>query len=103
MKKTTFYIGLFDKDTKAQKISTLEAADLVTRLVLGVGYAGATISESVGIYTHANGEIVKEPSLRVEILDAVDAKDAQLAQDFKKILNQESILKESQVINFDFV
>lgn len=103
MKKTIFYIGLNDKDTKSQKISTLEAADIVSRLVLGVGYPGATISESVGIYTHEDGAIVKESSLRVEILDSVPAKDEKLAQDFKKILNQESILKESQDVQYDFI
>ena len=103
MKKTTFYLGLFDKDTKSQKITTLEAADIVSRLVLGVGYAGATISESFGIYTHANGEIVKEPGLRIEILDSADAKDSALVKDFKKVFNQESILIEKNNINFDFV
>ena len=103
MKTTIFYIGLNDKDTKSQKISTLEAADIVSRLVLGVGYPGATISESFGIYTHQDGQIVKEASLRVEILDASDSKDLELAKELKKVLNQESILKESQVVDFDFV
>jgi len=103
MKKTIFYIGLNDKETKAQKVPTLVAADLVARYVLAVGYPGATISESVGIYTHESGEIVKENTLRVEILDSVPAKDKKLAEDLKKALNQESILVESQAVNFNFV
>lgn len=103
MKKTIFYIGLNDKETKAQKIPTLVAADLVARYVLAVGYPGATISESVGIYTHESGEIVKENTIRVEILDSVPAKDEKLAADLKKTLNQESILIERQSVNFDFI
>lgn len=103
MKKTIFYVGLYDKDSKTQKIGTLSAVEIVSRVVMDAGYPGATISESFGIYTHEDGEIVREPSLRIEILDSIDAKDAKISEQLKMLLNQESILKETQVVTMDFV
>lgn len=102
MKKTIFYIGLNDKETKAQKISTLEAADIINRLTLQY-YGGATISNARGIYTHEDGRVVCEETIRVEVLDASEEKNRALAEDLKRVLNQESILVESQSVNFDFV
>lgn len=90
MKKFTLYLGLNDKDTKVQKISTLEAYKIVTNLLMGYTN-GATIYETDGIYKHANGEIVIEKTLKIELLfverEIVDS----IIKDLKKIFNQESI------------
>ena len=98
MTKYTLYIGLNDKDTKRQEIETVEAYKLVQReLVKKVG--GGTIYSATGIYTHDDGSIVIEPTLRVEIFhdSKKDIKD--LADDYKKILNQESIIIQTENVS----
>lgn len=54
MKKFTLYVGLNDKDTKQQKISTLESFKMVNNIILSY-CDGATIYEADGIYKHDNG------------------------------------------------
>lgn len=89
--KHTLYIGLNDKDTKQQKIATVEAYKILYNMLRAAGYEGATISEATGFYTHDNGTIVIEKSLRVEVLYANDKKTDDLIQQLKIVLNQESI------------
>lgn len=89
--KHTLFIGLNDKDTKQQKIAIVEAYKILYNILRAVGYEGATISEATGFYTHENGAIVIEKSLRVEVLFADDKKTDDLIQQLKIVLNQESI------------
>jgi hypothetical protein len=89
--KHTLFIGLNDKDTKQQKIAIVEAYKILYNILRAVGYEGATISEATGFYTHENGAIVVEKSLRVEVLFADDKKTDDLIQQLKVVLNQESI------------
>ena len=89
--KHTIFIGLNDKDTKTQQISTIEAYKIIYNLLQSVKYEGATISESTGFYTHENGVIVIEKSLRVEILFATMDKTESFINLAKIALNQESI------------
>lgn len=101
MKKATLYIGLNDKDTKKQELDTVEAYKLVQReLVRAVG--GGTIYAADGIYTHDNGEIVIEKTLRVEIIDAAEAALMALVQVLKTILNQESIIIQREQVDTCF-
>ena len=51
IKKFTLYLGLNDKDTKRQEISTLEAYKVVSNL-LAKDFGGGTIFEAQGIYKH---------------------------------------------------
>ena len=95
MTKYTLYIGLNDKDTKRQEIDTIEAFKLVQReLVKKTG--GGTIYNATGIYTHDNGEIVIEPTLRVEIFHDSKSDVKELAGTFKMLLNQESIIIQTE-------
>lgn len=89
--KHTLYIGLNDKDTHAQVIQTVEAYKVVYNLLQAVGYQGATISESTGLYIHEDGSVVTEKSLRVEILFGDTGRTDQLIAQLKAALNQESI------------
>ena len=102
MKKYIAFIGLNDKDSKNQEISTIDAFKIVSNLACKfIGYG--TITESRGIYTHDNGDIVEETTLRCEFsgaeLEAVKA----FCECAKKALNQESIGLEVVNSNFDFV
>ena len=104
MTRFTISIGLFDKDTKRQKISSDMALKIVSDLVVQtVGYG--TIHNGSGIYTHANGSIVVEPSI-VYFVDGEEEEESKiksLAWIIKKALNQESIMMEKQQINMCFI
>lgn len=101
MQKTTLYIGLFDKETKRQRFTTLEAYKLVESIVLSQ-LDGATISESTGIYKHIDGTVVIEPGLRIELLYTTPEKVGAIVGAIKVALNQESILVEETDVTVNF-
>ena len=103
MKKFTLYVGLNDKDTKLQKVSTVEAHKLINNLLMR-HFDGATIFEAVGIYKHDNGEFVTENTLRIEILEF----DNPIIDDVRKVvaiikdlLNQESVAVQIENVQSD--
>lgn len=102
MKKHILYIGLNDKDSKQQEISTLDAYKIVFNAVKKY-YDGATITESRGFYTHESGAVTFENSLVCSILFADDDKTRLLAEDLKILLNQETIALEIQDINSNLI
>ena len=57
MKKFTLYLGLNDKETKLQKIQTVEAFKIVSNLI-AARFDGGTIFEADGVYKHENGVLV---------------------------------------------
>ena len=104
MTRYTLTIGLFDKDTKKQKISSDMAMKIVSDLVTQtVGYG--TIYTGNGIYTHAAGAVVVEPSL-VYFVDGEEEEESKikrLAWMIKKALNQESVMLEKQEVRMCFI
>lgn len=85
--KFTLYIGLNDKDSKMQEVTTTDAYKLVGALV-----GDCTIQEARGLYTHQDGTQVLETTLIVQIIDFSGALDvAPLVEAIKKALNQESV------------
>ena len=106
MKKYTLSIGLNDKDTKIQKISTIEAYKMVENILMNNTIEGFTIYEAKGVYKHENGEIVKENTLRVEIYDfdnTLANKIIASIHTIKAVLNQESVALESQTIESELI
>lgn len=101
MIKHTLYIGLNDKDTKHQEIGTLDAFKICTNIFTSTT-GGATISEATGIYTHDNGEIVREKSLRCEVFGADTETIKKAADQIKTALNQEAIAIEISEVNSFF-
>ena len=98
MKKFTLYLGLNDKDTKTQKISTLEAYKMVNTLLVNMT-DGATIFEADGIYKHTDGTVVIEKTLRIELLFLEVETVKQIVKILKDLLNQESIAVQIEEIN----
>lgn len=98
MKKFTLYLGLNDKDSKQQQISTLEAYKVVSN-ILANDFGGGTIFEAQGIYKHEDGAVVVETTLRIEILFAELPAIKNLVATLKKVFNQESIAVQEEVIN----
>lgn len=82
MTKYTLYIGLNDKDTKRQEVQTLEAFKVSANIFKALT-GGATISEAQGIYTHDNGDIVIEKTLRCEVYGATLEAITQAADQLK--------------------
>lgn len=98
MKKFTLYLGLNDKDTKTQLISTLESYKMVANILKQEGFEGATIFEAVGLYKHDDGTFVTESTLRIEILDFNQLGVKNLVKTLKLVFNQESVAVQEQSI-----
>lgn len=98
MTKFTLFVGLNDKDSKQQEISTINAYKIVSNLITS-SFGGGTISEATGIYKHEDGTIVTETTLRIELLFTTSEKVKNLVQDLKRVLNQESIAVQKDVVN----
>ena len=102
MMKYTLYIGLNDKDTKTQRIDTVEASKIVQN-VLTDTTGGGTIYSATGVYRHDNGTVVIENTLRVELV-AVAMEAVRGAVDIiKAALNQESIILQTENIQSVFI
>lgn len=103
MKKITLYIGLNDKDSKIQEVSTLDAYKMVLNTI-GVG---CTITEGKGIYKHDDGTIVTEVSLIVELLDFDNTLSKGWVKNkvnqIKAMLNQESIAVQEQEVESELI
>lgn len=101
MKRYTLYLGLNDKDTKIQRVDTVEAYKIVENLCASM-FDGATIFNAAGVYKHDDGSIVVENTLRIEILE-FDTDIMQAMHEFvdtlKRVFNQESIAVTIQNIN----
>ena len=96
MQKHIVYIGLNDKDSKLQEVTTLDAYKIINNILSGVGYEGWTITEATGFYKHESGEVVIEKSLQVLICFADDKKTSDAIKQIKQVLNQESIILEKE-------
>ena len=92
LSKFNLYVGLNDKDTKKQEVTTEQAKDIVNNVC-----GDCSIQEITGYYTHDNGEKVKENTLKVELLFKDESEVKLYCQDLKKLLNQESIAVNKEV------
>lgn len=102
--KVTFFIGLNDKDTKQQIISTDDARRLLCKCIVKYFEFGGTLSDCYGVYKHCDGSniIVIESSFKVEILffdGDFETRCNRFSAVVKRVLNQESILQ--TVCNLD--
>lgn len=101
-KKYILNVGLNDKDTKQQKINSVEAYKIVENLLLNNGISGYTIYEGLGLYKHDSGEITRENTLIIELMFVNDNVVDKIINLLKQVLNQESILKQVQEITISF-
>lgn len=97
MKKFTLYLGLNDKDSKQQKIATVEAFKIVSNLI-AARFEGGTIFEADGVYKHENGALVIEKTLRIELLFVERPAVIAFVKTLKEIFNQESIAVQEETI-----
>lgn len=98
MKKFTLYLGLNDKETKTQKIGTLEAYKICNNILLNYT-EGATVFEANGIYKHEDGSFVVEKTLRIELLFTDLETVEKIVKELKIVFNQESVAVQVEDIN----
>lgn len=90
-------VGLFDKDTECQEITTEIAKNIISeRLINDFNIFAFTMIECQGVYkmTSTNA-IVKEPSIRIEIAAGAELNREtvyKVIASLKSELNQESIM-----------
>ena len=101
-KKYILNVGLNDKDTKLQKIDSIEAYKIVENTLLNNGLDGYTIYQGKGLYKHDNGTITQENTLIIEMIFTSDDIVNKVITILKQVLNQESILKQVQDITISF-
>lgn len=96
MIKNQLTIGLFDKDTEQQEVTTPEAKEKIAEILIGkFGIFAFTMIECSGVYRMASsGRIVFEPSIRVEIASDDEIAADDIIEELKDALNQESIMHE---------
>lgn len=101
MKRYTFYLGLNDKNTKTQKIDTIEAYKICQNMCADF-FGGGTIFSAKGIYKHDDNTIVIENTLRIEILE-FDGSIYERVRNFvgtlKSVFNQESVAVQVETVN----
>ena len=87
------FVGLNDKDTKIQLIDTQDAFDIVSVKAVKA-FGGATITaDNKGVYTHDNGEMVTETTIKIDLLFITDIENLEnFLMEMLKDFNQESIL-----------
>ena len=102
MKKFTLYLGLNDKDSKIQKIDTLEAYKICTNILLKYT-EGATIYSAQGIYKHDDDSFVVENTLRIELLFVERESVLKIIEILKLAFNQESIALQVENINSELI
>ena len=99
MQKFTLYLGLNDRQTKAQKITTDKAVQLINQTI-----GDCTISTCMGTYTDLSGKTTLENTLKIELLDFNNNIDIDfIIQKLGILFNQESIAFEQQKINTQLV
>ena len=107
IKEFTISMGLFDKDTKRQEISTLDAYKICINYLMSIT-DGATITEGKGIYKHDDGEIVIEPTFVIQLSFIEKPVVLEIIKQLKVLFNQEKIvlaetLKDSDLIQRSFL
>lgn len=103
MQKYVLYVGLNDKKTKIQEISTLQAYKIITNVIVANQVDGFTILEANGYYVHDDKTISIEKSLKIEFLFIDIEKIKNIIKELKKILNQESIILETENIKSELM
>lgn len=103
MQKYVLYVGLNDKETKLQEISTVQAYKIVTNVIVANEVTGFTILEANGYYVHDDNSITIEKSLKIEFLFIDIEIIKNIIKELKKILNQESIILQTENIKSELM
>lgn len=101
--KYSLYIGLNDKDTKTQKIDTLEAYKILCNLLKSYNVEGFTVYNAHGFYVHDDGSFTIENTLKVELMFIDELTIDNIIKQLKIIFNQECIIKQVEEVTSTLV
>lgn len=101
--KYSLYLGLNDKDTKTQKIDTLEAYKILCNLLKSYNVEGFTVYNAHGFYVHDDGTYTVENTLKVELMFIEEMTVDNIIKQLKVIFNQENIIKQVEKVTSELV
>ena len=101
--KYSLYLGLNDKDTKTQKIDTLEAYKILCNLLKSYNVEGFTVYNAHGFYMHNDGTFTTENTLKVELMFIDEKTIDNIIKQCKIIFNQECIIKQVEEVTSELV
>jgi hypothetical protein len=99
--KYTLYIGLNDKDTYSQKISTREAEKKVNDIALKYvdGFTGCI---GTGAFKDEKGMVTYENTLIYTFYSVTDEQMKRIMDEVLKELNQNAVLIDKQKVDYEF-
>lgn len=103
MLKFTVIVGLNDKDTKKQEITTETAINKIVTVLKNNTVEGATLTEAKGLYIHEDGTAVFENSIKIELLFITEETAKNICRDLKIDLNQEAVVLEITELNSNLI
>lgn len=101
--KYSLYLGLNDKDTKTQKIDTLEAYKILCNLLKSYNVEGFTVYNAHGFYMHDDGTFTTENTLKIELMFIDEKIVDNIIKQCKIIFNQETIIKQVEEVTSELV
>lgn len=101
--KYSLYLGLNDKDTKTQKIDTLEAYKILCNLLKSYNIEGFTVYNAHGFYVHDDGTFTTENTLKIELMFINEKTVDDIIKQLKIIFNQESVIKQVEEVTSTLV
>lgn len=103
MIKYSLYLGLNDKDTKTQKVDTLEAYKILCNLLKSYSVEGFTVYNAHGFYVHDDGTFTVENTLKVELMFIDEITIDEIIKQLKTIFNQECIIKQVEEVTSELI
>lgn len=103
MIKYNIYIGLNDKDSKKQEVSTRRAKEKTIEILNNNNITGLTMYEVTGVFKHEDGTLTFEKSLKVELLEVEEKDVLKSINELKTALNQECIMLEEEKKQVNFI
>lgn len=101
--KYSLYLGLNDKDTKTQKIDTLEAYKILCNLLKSYNVEGFTVYNAHGFYMHDDGTFTTENTLKIELMFIDEKIVDNIIKQCKITFNQECIIKQVEEVTSTLV
>ena len=101
--KYMLYLGLNDKETKVQKIDTLEAYKIICNIAKSLSIEGFTIYNAQGFYIHNDGNISIENTLKIELMFVDETIINKLIEKLLIIFNQETIIKQTETVSSQLI
>ena len=83
-----FNLGLNDRVTKTQLIDKAQAVMLIADIC-----GDCTMTETVGVYTHEDGQRVIENGFKIEVYDITQEQADTMAYELAKTFNQECVVQ----------